>query len=258
VAQAGVSLLFKGSIVISDLTDVDGRFKLGPVAPNAMLMQIHHPAYVMLALQGVRPGGRPVVHQLTELAKNHVRGVVRRRPGKQPVAGAHVRLLSGDGVVVETSTDAQGRFDLRSYLIEPELEIEAKGFQVYGESLNANGASRTFDLIPASADERVKFGMTSLVFGTVLDEKGKPAPNRPVHIQPVNPQPPTGFDGRRIRRGGRLPDPNMVITDADGKFAFEWPRSESIRVHAVKGIAKPNDGTALTTRLGQRHQLTLR
>ena len=100
--------------------------------------------------------------------------------------------------------------------------------------------------------------MKKFVSGTVFDAKGKPSANRPVHVQPVNPKPPLNFDGRNIIRGGRLNDPAMVITGAAGEFALEWPRSEAIRVHAVKGIAKPDDGTVLTAILGHRHQVVLR
>ena len=258
IVGVGVVLRRDDAIVMSDLTGVDGRFRLGPLAPNAMRLQIEHPAFEALAIRGVRPGGADSVYELTPRAHHQVRGVVRSRPGLQPIRGAEVRLTSGDGTVAKVKTDDLGSFDVRSYLIEPMVEIKADGYLEYVEMLNANGEQRTFDLIPAQAEDRLRAGMTSLVAGKVLDANSNPAPNRPVQARPVNRVIQGAFGSRRILRGGRLVSSQMVMTNAKGEFVVEWVKSEAIRLLAPKGLSKPDEGHVLDVVLGKRHEVVLR
>lgn len=256
VVGAMISLRRDGAIVTSGDSDVNGRFKLGPVASIVMRLEIEHPAYEGLVVQAERPGSDRV-YQLSPWANHRVHGLVRRRPGLTPVAKAEVRLVSGNGVVAKVRTDAGGRFDLKSYLLEPTVEIRAAGFLEYAEMLNANGEERSFDLIPGSAAERVRAGLSALIHGTVRDAKGAVAANQPVHIRPQTPWKPTGMYGRRIFRGGRVPFSQMKITNAQGEYEIEWPRAEPVRLIAVSGKVEDNHGHFMTVVLGRRYQVQL-
>jgi hypothetical protein len=258
VVGAGVVVRRDDAIVTSDLTDIEGRFRLGPIAPGGGRLHIEHAGFEPLVVRRVRPGGPAAVHELVPLANHRVRGRVRSLAGRKPLVGAEVRLVSGDGAVVKTRTDETGSFDLRSFLIEPTVEIEMKGFLEYVEMLNANGTDRTFDLIPATPPARMQAGLTSLVVGRVLDSKGLAAPNRPVQARPVNPVANNRFGNRRILRGGRLVSSQMVMTNQNGEFEVEWVKSEAIRLVAPKGPADPKNGHTLDVIIGQRHEVVLR
>ncbi|MCB9870590.1 MAG: carboxypeptidase regulatory-like domain-containing protein [Planctomycetes bacterium] len=256
VGAAMVVALRDGRIVVSGETDAGGRFRLGPTPDKLLRLEVRHQAFEPLVVENVRPG-TDAVHVLTPLPEHPVRGVVRRRPARTPVAGAEVRLLGEQGVVVKTRTDASGSFELRSFLIEPTVEVVAVGFLDYQEALNANGSPRTFDLIPAQPEERQRVGLTALVIGTVLDAASHPVKNCPVHVQPVTPWTPSGIEGRRILRGGLLPFQQMVVTGPDGAFRVEWPRSEALRLIAVQGAVTEEQGKLVDVVVGKRHQLVL-
>jgi hypothetical protein len=198
------------------------------------------------------------VYLLQPLARFQVRGVVRRRPDQLPIAGAEVRLVSGTGVAQRGATDAQGQIDLRSHLLEPTVEISAKGYLDYSEMLNAHGDPVFFDLIPSTAEARRRAGLSAVVAGRVLDAKDQPVANLPVEVRPMEPWQPSGIDGRRIIRGGMVPFQQMAVSDRDGRFCIEWPRGEGLRLLAVQGVSSEQQGYFLTVVPGQSYQVVLR
>jgi hypothetical protein len=251
-----VLMLMRGDTVVTNgETDVDGRFRLGPVSADAMRLEIRHPAFAPVIAAKVRPGSQ--VYLMTPKAQNRVVGYVVQRAGRSPIAGATVRLISGDGVAVAGKTDAQGRFELASYLVEPTVQIEAGGFLEYEESLNANGESRHFALVPGTRAARVKAGLSAVVRGKVLDAKGRAVANRPVVVRPEKPFVPTGLGGRRIIRGGVVPFTQRAVTDAAGAYEIEWSRAESLRLVAMDGTPTEEGGQVVTITLGQEYRIDL-
>lgn len=246
-----------GQIVTSVETDKIGRFRLGPMALAVVLLEIQHQDYAPFKRAGVLPGTTGETFTLQPLPENRVQGVVRCRPDGPPISGAEVRLTSGLGVVTKGLSDAQGQFDLKSTLIEPTLEVLAKGYLEYAEMINANGKTVNIELVPDQPRARQQAGLSALISGRVLDAKQRPVPNCPVHVRSNTPQDTTAIPGRRIIRGGVIPAGSMVVTKADGTFLIEWSRSETLQLFA--GKIRPDDqGYSLAITRGKLHQADLR
>lgn len=245
-----------GQIVTSGEADAAGRFRVGPLADGAVVLEIHHRDFAALQCPGVHPGAAEGHYALQPLPQHRVFGVVRRRPHGAGIAGAEVKLTSGLGTVTAARTDATGRFELASTLTEPGIEVIAKGFLAYAEMINANGEPLAIELLPDQPEARRQAGLSALISGTVTDAEQRPVANCPVRIQAQTPLAVTGVPGRRIVRGATIPIPDFVITDANGVYRLEWPRSEAVTLAAnPSATTKP---THLTTTLGHHHRTNLR
>ena len=257
VAGAIVVVSRDGRILASGESGSSGEFQLGPMDPNQITLKVRHPRYAPFEKAGLYPGPGTVDVALQPLPKHTVRGLVQLRPLGKGIQGARVQLTSGLGVASETVTDAQGRFEIASTLMEPTVEVFAKGYLDYAEMLNANGEPVRIGLIPDQPRARQQAGLSSLITGRVEDSKRQPVPNCPVHIQPHTPASVTGVPGRRIIRGAAIPIATMGVTDADGVYLIEWPRSEGLSLTAGR-VGPGATPRRLSVVLGRVYQLDLR
>lgn len=245
--------LWRGDeLVTQQPTAFDGSIALGPVQGAETELRIQHPAYRRLVRRGVRVG-HDQRFELQAAETFVVRGRILARAGGQPVAGAQLSLGDLDEPAATGVSDAEGRFELRSALIEPMLRIEAEGYMEYRELLNANGAAREFQLLPAGAEARRTAGLSCLIQVTVLDGSGQPAAKVPLLLEPQQrPATPT-LPSRRILMGARVPATSRAQSDPQGQARLEWPREEVLRLRA-------HDGSELqvAARLGEELQVTLR
>jgi len=239
-------------------SDSGGNFKLGPLGQMPIPLSFSHPEHEPTSLTPRRPGGEPFRVALVPRAKESVVGIVRERPGLAAVPGASVTLRDSNAVVVAKAvSDAQGRFELRSAVVDLQLVVEAKGYSTYVEVVGGGAGVLTCDLLPADPQRRFESGLTGLVCGTVVDSRGKVVPNALVVLLPETHVPMAGVPGRRIIRGGVLDLALRSTSEVDGSFTIEHDRSGAARILVV-GM-RTEDGIPVTLALGTRSPpLTLR
>lgn len=257
IAGAVVIVSRDDQIVTSGETDKAGEFRVGPMTPAGVTLEIRHQNFAPFQQRGVVPGSGHGTFTLQPLPKHRVSGTVRSRPAGLAIRGAEVRLTSGLGVVAKGRTNAAGRFNVVSTLTEPTLEVLAEGFLDYAEMINANGEDVSVELIPDQTRTRQQTGLSAVITGRVLDDKQRPVPNCPVHVRPQTPRIPVGIPGRRIIRGAVIPTQSMVVTGADGTYRIEWARTEVV-VLAAGRVRSEDQGRALSVALGKRHEANLR
>jgi len=256
VVGAVVVVSREGRIATSGESGRNGEFRLGPVHPGQLTVEVRHPRYAPEQKVGVLAGPADIEVALQPLPEHTVRGLVRLRPTGQAIAGAKVQLTSGLGVAAEGVTDARGRFEIASALTEPTLEVFANGYLDYAEMLNANGEVVDIGMIPDQPRARQQAGLSSLITGRVEDGQQAPVPNCAVYVRPLNPPPKAGTPGRRIVRGAVIPTVMMGVTGADGVYQIEWPRSELVSLTA--GRAGPGTrARRLSVVLGKLHKVDL-
>ncbi|MHC4899363.1 MAG: carboxypeptidase-like regulatory domain-containing protein, partial [Planctomycetota bacterium] len=253
VARATLLVKEEGQVVHMAQSDAGGRFRIGPWNERRVHLEITHNWYREKTLGPLVAGDQDITVRLQPRPVQKIRGVVRRRPDLQPVAGAEVVVWIAGVEEVTTRSDERGQFVVRSPVQEPQLHIRAKGFVPYQEITSADAGARTYDLLPDTTDARVRTGLTALLSGNVIDSNGRPAAGEPVHIVPRKQPTFPGIHGRRILAGGSLALPRTVFTDRHGRFALEWAHAGDARLIAVKGVVPEDAGRYINVVLG-RHQ----
>jgi len=256
---AGARLLVKeeGTVVHLAQSDTSGRFRIGPWNQRRVHLEISHNWYRPRTVGPAVASDQDIVVRLEPRPAQQITGVVRRRPGLEPVADAKVVVWVEGIEETTTTTDELGRFVARSPIQAPQLHILAKGFLPYKEIIHGEAGTKTYDLLPDNTQARVKVGLTALLSGTVIGSNGKPVAGEPVHIQPKEPPSLLGISGRRVLEGGALELRRTVFTDGNGRFALEWAHAGDARLIAVKGMVPENAGQYVNVVLG-RHQQDIR
>ncbi len=252
----GATVLVKeaGTVVHMAESDAAGRFRIGPWNRRRVHLEITHNWYQPKTVGPVVASAEDLVARLQPRPVRQIRGVVRRRPSLQPVAGARVVVWIQGIEEVTTSTDELGRFVVSSPIKEPQLHIHAKGFVSYKEIINAEASTQTCDLLPDTTEVRVRVGLTALLSGTVIDDDGKLAAGEIVQIMPAKEPTLAGINGKRILEGGALALSRTVFTDSRGCFALEWGHAGEARLVAVKGLVAENAGRYVNVVLGRHHR----
>jgi len=244
--------------VRSTRTDAFGEFEVGPLPDEAVALAIQHDEYEDLETQPRRVGDTRWDLVLRPRPSWAVEGVVRSRPGNQPVAGATVSVARAAGPPAVVTTGPDGRFSGRSTAPETEVSITAEGFMEYAEIVTQSSSADSFDLIPATTAGRVQEKMTAMVVGRVLRPGGEVRPGTAVRLVPEVPKPFGLKPGRRIIRGGVLSLPHLAVADSDGRFEIECMIGGRARLVPLDGVSRTEDGLSVDVTLGTvSRELTL-
>lgn len=119
-------------------------------------------------------------------------------PGGEPCGGAYIAYLKGETLYEETFSAADGTFRLRVASPDGVLRVEPP----------AGYVTEQFDQIPVAMEEASQISLKPIrlreiprLTGRVQDLLGKPVPNALIYTP-------------------NLPDPDRMLTDADGKFEY--------------------------------------
>lgn len=231
-------------------TDADGRFELHSVPDEPLALHVQHGDFEDHDVPARHPRGEPWRIVLRPRPSWVVRGIVRSRPGRRPVANATVSLTRAGGPEAKVVTGPNGRFSCRSTMDDVEIAISADGFMDYGEIVTRPSAPSTYDLIPASSAERVSRRMTAMIAGQVLLPNGEVRPSTAVRLVPEGLAPFGGAAGRRILRGGVLSLPHIGVADGAGRFEIECMLGGRARLVPLDGMSKTEDGLWVDVMLG--------
>lgn len=249
VAGVEVRLVTGGLALPPAQSDAAGRFALGPTALTSAKLQIDSKRHLPLEVQASVGGEQRFV--LTRRPVRTVRGVVRRRPGLEPLPGAEVTIRRLGEVDARAETGADGGFALETVADLPELRVSAVGYLAWREGLHDPVDSYVCDLWPADAETRVRVGVTTLITGRVETADGKPVAGVPVQLFTDTPSYPEGLAGRAILEGHALPLRPLAITDDQGTYSLEWGHPGSARLLVTDGVNTPEQARPITLVLGQ-------
>jgi carboxypeptidase family protein len=186
---------------LSARTDDAGRFRLTPASSGPMDVRVEAVHFSPQELKAQQPG-KPL--QVRLAAGAWIGGVVRDGGTKAPIEGARVQArVPGAGGpwepkagLVETTTDAQGRFRVDG--LGPGRQVlraAARGYAAQFETSTRPGASVSFFLAPGAG-----------VVGRVRDGRDQPVAGAIVEVESTG-------RGMGFRAAGRPEE-----TDANGRF----------------------------------------
>jgi hypothetical protein len=236
-------------------TGSDGRFRLGPLLPGPLTLHARHRDHEPLAYGPVLSSAGDVRLLLQPLPRSTVRGCVRSRPDRRPIAGATVAWAPGTPSVGTATTAADGTFVLRTSGTAPtRLAVSSPGFLTYAELVEPGAPFAEYELLPATTAVRLEHRLTAVLQGTVLDAGGRPLGGVPVRWTPAQRSDVVGTPGRRVIEGAVLELPLVVGSGPDGSFALETVHfgagrlaladgGDGVDTEAVAGVRK--DGIRL-------------
>lgn len=236
VAGAVVSVREGDPLELRATTGDDGAFEIGPLADGALEIEVRHRDYEPARSGPAAAGGAALAVDMTPLPRGTLRGRVVRAPGGGPLAGARATILDALGQPVGTETDAGGFFALPASGVESlRLTVGAPGFVSHVELVDPGGEPLLVALWPMVVEERLAAGLTGVVSGSVLDERGQPVAGIALRLVPDRPPAARDFAGRRIVSGGATAVPAVVTSGPDGSFRLETPHAGGATVVVVDG-----------------------
>lgn len=216
VVRAGDPL---GLVATSDLR---GRFRLGPLGGGDYTLDVRHRDCEPWSGPGLAAGRSDVVIALQRLPAGTLRGQVSDRGTALPIAGARASIRDGAGDPVAATTDEGGWFALpRAGHDAMRLDVVARGYVPYAELVAADAPPLAVALLPLSTEARLAGGLTAVLRGTVVDERGQPLAGATVRWTPDRMAGPQLPADRRVLAGGALALPLVATTGQDGSFALE-------------------------------------
>ncbi len=236
--------LAAGSFAAETDSGPEGRFELPALPPASVRLIASHPDCEPQEVGPFVAGGEPVRIVLPVRAPWTLRGVVRSRGARAPVAQAAVAFEHG-GQQREARTGPDGRFELVTRAPGGTLQIGFQDHLRWVEIVGPESPELAIDLWPATARARAEAGLTALLEGQVVGPDGKPRPGFPIQVDGDWAEPPARIPpGRSIVEGAHIAPPLFLAADGDGRFSFEWPGSGTLRLKV--GAGGPEHATPLT------------
>ncbi len=212
LAGAQVTIAGGDPLGLVATTTADGTFRLGPVAPDPLVLHVRHGDYEPRAVG----------------------------PVSVPLAGLRIGLQPADGT-----------FQLRTTGSGPaRLAIQAPGCLLYAELADPGAAFADYDVLPGTTEARLAAGLSGVLAGAVIDAAGAPQAGVAVRWQPRHPTMPAGVPDRRVLAGGTLDLPLVVTTAADGSFALETHHFGAGRLALGDGGDAPGSSVETEVRPG--------
>jgi hypothetical protein len=147
-------------------------------------------------------------------------GRVLARGTREPLVGAQVRVILGDGVAHDTETDESGGFTLNVRSGSCEIRVRYPGFEPFSRSFNV-GERGTSDLTL-----RLQPRLTGDRYETVVSAAPERAPALPVRREELTHTP------------GAFGDPFRVVESLPGVVQALWP----LPIYAIRGANPGNTG----------------
>jgi hypothetical protein len=248
VAGAAITLQGGEPLGLLATSAPDGTFRLGPLAPGRVSLNVSHDEHELLAFGPVQVPLTDARIMLKALSATALRGRVRTHPSLQPLAGATVQWVPPHGSPLITRTGADGTFVLRaSGNLDGRLAVHMAGYLGYAELVSPGAPFQDYDLWPSTTAERLATGLSALLEGTVADAEGRPVADAEVRWQPVEPASRPVVAARRVLEGALLDLALATRTGPDGAFKLETNRFGAGRL----SLAGSTTGLDVTAVAGQ-------
>jgi hypothetical protein len=251
IARAHVSVEDGDPLRLEVATDDHGRFRIGPLLPGTVTLAVRHPDHEAVRQGPLASNAADVRIVMQPLPQDTVRGCVRARPDRAPIADALVALALPEGRGKPVRTAADGTFALQRPAPDAvHVVITARGHLPWRELVEPGAGFLEFDLWPIATEARLRKGLTAVLSGVVVDERDQPVANIQVRLHPGAPETPQGLPGRRVLDGAVPSLPLVVSTGSDGSFTLETELAGAGRLFAVDGSPPEDSAIAVDVVLG--------